>query len=250
MLDREVQTLQDEEGWGLVGIAIQCSCGRQDREEVVRAIVGRWGLEVGSREGRDRSEHMFMDWSQKVYVLTAYEAGWTPLHLAALLSTPPLISFLLSRGASPHALTNRGLTPLDLVVGMPDREDVALFLEHATANGQSSTATAPILAAALTPARQRMLERRRRYATRQLNRVEADEQRDRLEAEREAWLRESARIVDIDPDLLISPPRRKRSSRGSDDSGLGWMGYELDLEAERDGDSESELSDDDEVSTT
>jgi ankyrin repeat protein len=39
-------------------------------------------------------------------------AGWSPLHHAALLSTPPLISFLLTAGANPHAMTAKGLTPL------------------------------------------------------------------------------------------------------------------------------------------
>ncbi|WVW86391.1 hypothetical protein I302_108437 [Kwoniella bestiolae CBS 10118] len=225
ILDIQAHQLEDEEGWGLVGMAIQASCGRQETEECVRIIVGRWGLEVGQRGGRDRT-------------------GWTPLHLAALISTPPLISFLLSRGSSPHALTNRGLTPLDLVVGMPDREDVALFLEHATCYGESSSTpkTATNLIPHFPPARQAMLERRRRHATLKMEAIEREEKRNQLELERETWLRERARMVDVDPELLIRPlPDPKRESKTpSDDSGLGWMGYELDLEAERKDDEESE----------
>ncbi|WWC91930.1 uncharacterized protein L201_006882 [Kwoniella dendrophila CBS 6074] len=227
ILDTQAQQLEDEEGWGLVGMAVQASCGRQDKEESVRVIVGRWGLEVGQRGGKDRT-------------------GWTPLHLAALISTPPLISFLLSRGSSPHALTNRGLTPLDLVVGLPDKEDVALFLEHATCyGGESSTTpqTATTLIPHFPPARQSMLERRRRQATVKMEAIEREERRYQIELERETWLRERARMVDVDPELLIKPlPTKAEIKAESDDrdSGLGWMGYEIDLEAERQNDDESD----------
>ncbi|WVF67327.1 hypothetical protein IAT40_002078 [Kwoniella sp. CBS 6097] len=228
ILDGQVAALEDEEGWGLIGMAISCSCGRQDKEEGVRAIIGRWGLQVGPRGGRDRT-------------------GWTPLHLAALISTPPLISFLLARGASPHALTNRGLTPLDLVVGMPDREDVALFLEHATCHGGPSSPpqTATEVIPHFPPARQAMLERRRRHAQIKMQAIEKEEKKCQMQLERERWIRDRARIMDVDPDLLIAPSQRKRESRDSRDSGLGWIGYELDLEAERGNDTESEFGDDD-----
>jgi hypothetical protein len=56
ILDEEVGVMEDEDGWGLAGMAIQYSCGRQDKEEGVRTIVGRWGLKIGPREGCDRSE--------------------------------------------------------------------------------------------------------------------------------------------------------------------------------------------------
>ena len=49
--------MTDEDGWGLVGMALQSSCGRLDMEEGVRAIVGRWGLDTGPRGGRDRGEN-------------------------------------------------------------------------------------------------------------------------------------------------------------------------------------------------
>jgi len=61
-------------------------------------------------------------------------AGWTPLHHAALLSPPTLISYLMTHGSSPFALTKRNLTPLDLVTAhsiVPGREDVAFLLEEA-----------------------------------------------------------------------------------------------------------------------
>jgi len=61
-------------------------------------------------------------------------AGWTPLHHAALLSPPTLISYLMTHGCSPFALTKRNLTPLDLVTAhsiVPGREDVAFLLEEA-----------------------------------------------------------------------------------------------------------------------
>ena len=48
--------MEDDDGWGLVGMAVQSSCGRQEMEEGVRLIVGRWGLTVGPRTGCDRSE--------------------------------------------------------------------------------------------------------------------------------------------------------------------------------------------------
>jgi hypothetical protein len=56
LLDEEVKVMEDEDGWGIVGMAVQATCGRQEEEEGVRVIVGRWGLNPGARGGRDRSE--------------------------------------------------------------------------------------------------------------------------------------------------------------------------------------------------
>ena len=64
----------------------------------------------------------------------ALPAGWTALHHAALLAPPTLISHLLTHGCSLFALTQRQLTPLDVVTAhstMPGREDVALLLAEA-----------------------------------------------------------------------------------------------------------------------
>ena len=61
-------------------------------------------------------------------------AGWTPLHHAALLSPPTLISYLMTHDCSPFDVTRRNLTALDIVTAhslLPGREDVALLLEEA-----------------------------------------------------------------------------------------------------------------------
>ncbi|KAL1754670.1 DIL domain-containing protein [Schizophyllum commune] len=105
---------RDDEGIGLVSTTIHGfgsdSEREVEREECVRFLVG---------QGAD---------------LSADNVGWTPLHHAALLSPPTLISFLMTHGCSPFAKTRRNLTPLDIVTAhtvMPGREDVATLLEQA-----------------------------------------------------------------------------------------------------------------------
>jgi hypothetical protein len=64
----------------------------------------------------------------------ARSAGWTPLHYAAVLSPPTLVSHFLKSGCSPFIRTRRNLTALDLVTGhspIPGRETVALLLGEA-----------------------------------------------------------------------------------------------------------------------
>lgn len=61
-------------------------------------------------------------------------AGWTPLHYAAVLSPPTLVSHFLKSGCSPFVRTRRNRSSLDLVTGhslIPGRETVALLLEEA-----------------------------------------------------------------------------------------------------------------------
>ncbi|KXN83841.1 Dilute domain-containing protein C25B8.08 [Leucoagaricus sp. SymC.cos] len=105
---------RDEDGLGLISLAIHGFGADSDRdverEECVRLLVA---------QGAD---------------MQSDDAGWTPLHHAALLSPPTLISYLMTHGCSPFALTKRKLTPLDIVTAhsiVPGREDVALLLEEA-----------------------------------------------------------------------------------------------------------------------
>ncbi|EIW64338.1 uncharacterized protein TRAVEDRAFT_68170 [Trametes versicolor FP-101664 SS1] len=93
-------------------------------------------LGFGSESERDieREECVRLLVSEGCDVNTSDYAGWTPLHYAALLSPPTLVSFLVTHGSSPLALTRRGLTPLDIVTAhstVPGREDVAFLLEEA-----------------------------------------------------------------------------------------------------------------------
>ncbi|GLB36057.1 putative DIL [Lyophyllum shimeji] len=106
--------MRDEDGLGLVSLAIHGFGAESDRdverEECVRLLIA---------QGAD---------------LQADKDGWTPLHHAALLSPPTLVSHLMTHGCSPFAVTRRGLTPLDVVTAhsiLPGRDDVALLLEEA-----------------------------------------------------------------------------------------------------------------------
>ncbi|KAL7424523.1 putative ankyrin-repeat protein [Cryptotrichosporon argae] len=210
LLDAEVRTLDDEDGWGLVGMAIQASCGRQDKEEAVRAVVVRWGLDTGPRGGRDR-------------------AGWTPLHLAALIASPPLVSFLLNRGATPIALTARGLTPSDLITGMDERDVLLPLLEHDPSRRESLDAKRAAGAGggddhltaryeqSLSASRRRMLERRRAQA---VARAERDERRSAQSKRREEYervVREAAKIVGVEPDGLMKPESDDEEEEQDDD---------------------------------
>ncbi|KAG6912037.1 hypothetical protein DXG01_000285 [Tephrocybe rancida] len=105
--------LRDEDGLGLVSLAIHGFGAESDRdverEECVRLLIAQ-----GADLGADKD-------------------GWTPLHHAALLSPPTLVSHLMTHGCSPFAVTRRGLTPLDVVTAhsiLPGRDDVALLLEE------------------------------------------------------------------------------------------------------------------------
>ena len=169
-------------------------------------------------------------------------AGWTPLHLAALVSTPPLISFLLTRGASPHAVTNRGLTPLDLVSGMHDRAEVASLLEHATSVGCSRSSTPnPQLPehSSLSVRRQAMLQRRRHILTKKFEKREEEARMKQIAVERERWLTERAKAVEVDAELLLPPPK-KRADWRSNGSAIGCHGDEKDAEDDMGDESEAE----------
>ncbi|KAJ7706266.1 DIL domain-containing protein [Mycena rosella] len=140
--DQQAQTyvdlsVRDEDGVGLVSLAIHGFGSESDRdverEECVRLLIA---------QGAD---------------LAADKAGWTPLHHAALLSPPTLISHLMTHGCSPFAVTRRNLTPLDIVTAhsiLPGRDDVALLLEEAM-RGEGWTG-------GKMAARRRLFEERRR----------------------------------------------------------------------------------------
>ncbi|KAF6766138.1 DIL domain-containing protein [Ephemerocybe angulata] len=105
---------KDEDGVGLVSLTIHVFGGDLDRdierEECVRFLVSQ-----GADLGPDK-------------------AGWTPLHHAALLAPPTLVSYLMTHGCSPFDVTEKNLTPLDLITAhsvVPGREDVAMLLEEA-----------------------------------------------------------------------------------------------------------------------
>ncbi|TFK77177.1 hypothetical protein BDN72DRAFT_830341 [Pluteus cervinus] len=119
LLDPQAQVhvdlnVRDDDGIGLVSLTIHGFGAESDRdverEECVRLLVD---------QGAD---------------LSADNDGWTPLHHAALLSPPTLVSYLMTHKCSPFAVTRRNLTPLDIVTAhsmLPGRDAVALILETA-----------------------------------------------------------------------------------------------------------------------
>ncbi|BEI81177.1 hypothetical protein CcaverHIS002_0203370 [Cutaneotrichosporon cavernicola] len=188
ILNDEVSTLEDADGWGVVGMAIQSSCGQSEKEEIVRLVVGRWGVVAGPRDGRDRH-------------------GWTPLHLAALLSSPQTVSVLLNRGASLSAVNDAGFTPFDLVTGMDGRENLALLLDP-WAGGTPRTPSSPQSssddASQIAPERRAQIQRRRmRVATCVANARRREEEAG-VAAERERWVRERAKHIGVDATVLYS----------------------------------------------
>lgn len=106
---------RDDDGLGLVSQTIQ-GFGTEserdvEREECVRLLIAQ-GVDIYS------SDHM----------------GWTPLHHAAVLAPPTLVSHLMTHGCSPFSVTRRHLMPLDIITAhtlLPGREDVATLLEEA-----------------------------------------------------------------------------------------------------------------------
>ena len=93
-LDEEVKVMSNDDGWSLLGMAVQSTCGRQEMEEGVRAIVNRWGLEIGPRAGRDKSELVSCQYLPALIV--TQRAGplftWLPLspHLPLSLFSLPV----------------------------------------------------------------------------------------------------------------------------------------------------------------
>ncbi|KAI0734627.1 DIL domain-containing protein [Fomitopsis betulina] len=106
------------------------------REEDGLSLISTTILGFGSESEKDieREECVRLLVSEGCDVTTPDQDGWTPLHYAALLATPTLVTFLLTHGASAFALTRRRLTALDIVTAhstVPGREDVAFILQEA-----------------------------------------------------------------------------------------------------------------------
>lgn len=211
--------MEDDEGWGVVGMSIQSSCGLSDKEEAVRLLVGRWGVAAGPRKGRDR-------------------AGWSPLHLAALVSTPQIVSVLLNRGASPSAITHTGLSAYDLITGMEGRESLALLLDplHAPIPAADDVPKTPQGAHIVSQERRQLLQRRRiRIATRTVREAERAA-RARVAAERERWVRDRARHIGVNPSVLFRRHQVAAKSNGKLDAGDEDKDADEDEDEDGDGD--------------
>jgi len=148
-----------------------------------------------------------------------YSADWTPLHIAAIISTPPLISFLLTRGASTSAVTDRGLTPFDLVADMPNREEISLLLDNTGLVDHSNLPAHDN--SNISAERKEALLKHRARTTYKMVRAKDKERRTRREEEREQWIREQSGITSVEAELLL-PPKRHHSRRSAD-SGLAWI---------------------------
>ena len=125
---------QDEDGLVYVSVIILGFGSESDRdverEECVRLLINE-GADVNLS---DKGMSTISLGDSKIDKYCGVEAGWTPLHHAAVVAPPTLISYLLTHGCSPLSVTKRNMTALDIVTAyavIPGREDVALFLEEA-----------------------------------------------------------------------------------------------------------------------
>jgi hypothetical protein len=124
--------VNDEDGLGLLSVIITGfgieSERDVEREECVRLLVSE-GVNINNKDDGSCSSNMLIC-SSKSFLL----AGWTPLHHAALLAPPTLVSYLVTHGADVLATTKRNLTALDVIrahTPIPGREDIALLLQEA-----------------------------------------------------------------------------------------------------------------------
>lgn len=122
---------RDEDGLGLISLTIQGfgsdSEREVEREECVRLLIAQ-GADVSNADNCEW--HSLVEYMQPLKLALA---GWTPLHHAAILAPPSLVSYLMTHGCSPFSVTKRQLTPLDIVTAhtlLPGREDIALLLEE------------------------------------------------------------------------------------------------------------------------
>ena len=154
-------------------------------------------MEAGPREGRDHSTS-----SLKFQLM------------ASLISTPPLVSYLLTGGANPHATTNRGLTPLDLVTGLPEKQQVAFLLEQAEMH-----MGAPQEECSISEGRRRLINQRRDRSRRHTTNFDDPGKRGKQRQEQEQWVRDRVKVIGVDADQLLHSRGRSRP-RLSEDSGI------------------------------
>jgi hypothetical protein len=125
----------------------------------------------------------------------------------------------LTRGASTSAVTDRGLTPFDLVAGNPNREEITLLLENPEGDGQADSPGGEEVDE--NSERDESLRKHRARATYRMVRNKDKERKLRREEEREQWIREQSGITSVEAELLL-PPKRHHGRR-SVDSGLAWV---------------------------
>ncbi|KAL7409133.1 hypothetical protein BDY24DRAFT_445156 [Mrakia frigida] len=183
--------LLGEDGENLVSLAIMGSAAREEKEECVRMLVRRVGV-----EGSD-------------------SAGWTPLHLAALHSTPPLISFLLTSGADPHAMSLKGFTPLDMISDLPSHSSQTALLTSAmisipppmsssssSSNSSNSSSSNSSSSPLHQPQRQPSAALSASVARAQL--AVRNERKEQIRWEKENWIKEIAGTAEVDGERLLS----------------------------------------------
>lgn len=146
---------------------------------------------------------------------------WSPLHFAALLSTPPLISFVLNQGYPPSVTTARsGLTALDIISDMPHRQEAVTLLRHAEQALEDTRAEVDGDTAAASSRRQSLLDRRR------ANKLAADERaverarRDKRRAEQDAWMVKQMQAAGMEDGIeyLLNGTRRRWGGPDGNDS--------------------------------
>jgi hypothetical protein len=143
----------------------------------------------------------------------------------------------LTRGASTSAVTDRGLTPFDLVAGNPNREEITLLLDNPEGDGPSNSSANQ--EGDENTERHDSLRKHRARATYRMVRNKDKERKLRREEEREQWIREQSGITSVEAELVL-PPKRHHGRR-SVDSGLAWVTSD-DEDEESASDDEEELS--------
>jgi hypothetical protein len=140
------------------------------------------------------------------------------------------------------------LTPLDLVSGIPERSDIAVFLEHSSATATPSVKSTASTGAdqdgtSLSRRRQAMLRRRRAKAAAKLQKQDQDERGWHAEREKEAWVRDMAAVVEVSPELLL-PDRTSARARLSHDSGINddWREESDEEDAESEAEEEQAMA--------